>query len=174
MTVLEREQQGVQRRPSPAARPAPRGAHGSYAAPTPSSLPRPTVAPAAAPAAPAVRRRPAAAVRRGSRGVRRIGWRSPMSAAVLFASFGVSLLCLYVSAYARVTQEGNDLVRLRRELSAAQQEGRDLEAGIDALRHPATVNARAKALGMVPAPTEAQQFLTLPSAPAAAGADAAR
>lgn len=92
-----------------------------------------------------------------------------MSAAVLLASFAVSLLCLYVSAYARVTAEGNGLVRLKRELNAAEQEGHDLEAQIDALRHPAMVNARAKALGMEPAPTEAQQFLTLPSPPAVSG-----
>jgi hypothetical protein len=79
-----------------------------------------------------------------------------MTLAVLLTTFLVSLLCIYVGAYARVTADGFVLSELRRELRRERQEGDILRAEVTALRLPSAVEKRALALGMIPAaPREA-------------------
>jgi hypothetical protein len=70
------------------------------------------------------------------------------SAAVMMAAFTVSLLCLYVSAYARVTAEGFDLGRVKEQLRAASVVHEALQAQVSQLTLPAAVGERASALGM--------------------------
>ncbi len=79
---------------------------------------------------------------------RKGGWRSPMTAAVLVGTFLVSMLCIYVYAYARVTTAGFHLSLLRRDLQRAKQEEDVLRAEIGRLSLPNAVARRAKELGM--------------------------
>ena len=84
----------------------------------------------------------------GSRRARKRAWRSPMTASVLVGTFLVSLLCIYVDAYARVTTAGFQLSQLRRELRRAKQEEDFLRAELGNLRMPNAVARRAQELGM--------------------------
>ena len=154
----------------PAKRPyhfAPGVAPGGEMSPTPSARPNITVVPHP-------RKRPGglraattdapAALPMGQRGSRptriakNLSARSPMFAATLCASFAVSLLCLYVTAYARVNAERLQLARLRQELKLAERREILLKGAISQYHLSAT--ARAQAMGMVPAPPEAVQVLT--------------
>lgn len=71
-----------------------------------------------------------------------------MTAAVLAGTFLVSLLCIYVDAYARVTTAGFQLSVLRRDLRRAKQEEDTLRAQIGQLTLPNAVARRARELGM--------------------------
>lgn len=86
-------------------------------------------------------------------------WGFRETAAVLIASFAVTLLCLYVAAYARVTAEGFDANRLAKRLRASQNVEKQLEAEISRLKLPETVQKRATEMGMVPMPPGSTQFL---------------
>lgn len=81
-------------------------------------------------------------------------------ATVVIASFLVTLLCLYVSAYARVTAEGYEASRLERHLRAAAAEEEALRAKIAHLRMPETVRQRAENMGLVGSPPGTVNFLT--------------
>ena len=112
-----------------------------------------------------VRRRPMA--RKGLRPVRRaqeLGWRSPEAAAVVVASFCVSLACFYVAAYARVTAEGYEAARVRAAMKQAAFDKEALEADISRLTLPATVQARAAQMGMVRATSQTVRMVSPPSA----------
>ena len=84
----------------------------------------------------------------GPRRTRKGSWRSPMTVAVLVGTFLVSLLCVYVDAYARVTTAGFQLSVLRRDLQRAKQEEDVLRAEIGTLRMPNAIARRAQELGM--------------------------
>jgi cell division protein FtsB len=89
---------------------------------------------------------------RGPKTLRRaqqFAWRSREAAAVVAASFFVSLLCLYVAAYARVTAEGFEVSELRREIKASEKEAEALRAEISRMMLPETVRERAVQAGMV-------------------------
>ena len=77
-----------------------------------------------------------------------------MTVAVLVGTFLVSLLCIYVDAYARVTTAGFQLSLLRRDLQQAKQEEDALRAEIGLLTLPNAVARRAKELGMEPSTPE--------------------
>lgn len=139
------------------------------------SPPRSSGQPAVAPALPVqpgweaapapVRRRPMA--RKGLRPVRRaqdFGWRSPEAAAVVVASFCVSLACFYVAAYARVTAEGFEAARVRAAMKQAAFDKEALQADISRLTLPATVQARAAQMGMVRATSQTVRMVTPPPA----------
>ncbi len=111
--------------------------------------------------------RPGARRRQGQRTQCRSLWREPMTAAVLVGTVLVSLLCVYVYAYARVAAAGFEASRMRRALAGARQEEQNLRARISTLSLPGTVASRAKSLGMEMAPPEATQVLST-SEPAAA------
>jgi cell division protein FtsB len=83
------------------------------------------------------------------RRARQFAWRSRETAAVIAASFLVSLLCLYVAAYARVTAEGFEISELRKEIRASEKEAEALRAEISRLMLPETVRERAVQAGMV-------------------------
>lgn len=86
---------------------------------------------------------------RGSRPVRfarELSWRNPMLAAVVVASFAVSLLCLYVAAYARVNANRLELARLRQDLKMAQRKEFILRGEIS--RCSLSVTPRAESLGL--------------------------
>jgi hypothetical protein len=68
--------------------------------------------------------------------------------AVLLATFTVTILCLYLSAYASVTAEGFELSRLRAMNKQADRERDVLQAEISRLSLPQTVAQRAAALQM--------------------------
>jgi hypothetical protein len=104
----------------------------------------------------------------GKKSRRRGLWREPMTAAVLIGMVLVSLLCVYVYAYARVMAAGLEASRLQRDLVKAQQEEQDLRAKISVLSLPGTVERRAKSLGLEMAPPEAMQVLSTSEAAAAA------
>jgi hypothetical protein len=87
---------------------------------------------------------------RALRHARQLRWRSPETVAVLTASFLVSLLLLYVAAYARVTAEGFEAATLTRKLRAADKEQEALKVRIGELRTPEEVAKRAQVMGMVP------------------------
>jgi cell division protein FtsL len=70
--------------------------------------------------------------------------------AVLVATFTVTILCLYLSAYATVTAEGFELSRLRAMNKKADLQRDTLQAEISRLSLPQTVAQRAAALQMVP------------------------
>ena len=84
-----------------------------------------------------------------------------MTAAVLASSIMVSLLCVYVYAYAKVTTVNYQLVSLRRELKKAQQDEAVLNAEISRLSLRTSVGDRARALGMELAGPEATQVITV-------------
>lgn len=123
------------------------------------ALPRPTTRPAPEPAQDVVpvlrQRRPMA--HRGPLPIRRVkalheNSRTP--GAVLVAAFTVSLLCLYVSAYARVTAEGFELSRLKADVKKAEIQHEMLMAEESRLKLPETVGQRALALGMEKTPVQ--------------------
>ena len=131
-------------------------------APSVALVPRPRGKSAALPVA-----SPLPMGQRGARPARiakNLSVRSPMVAAVLCASFAVSLLCLYVTAYARVNAERLELSRLRGELKAAQRQEIVLNGEIS--RYHLSAPVRAQAMGLMPAPPEAVQVLTQGDAPA--------
>lgn len=97
---------------------------------------------------------------RGARPVRMardLSWRNPMLAAVLMASFGVSLLCFYITAYARVNTQRLQLSGMRQELKMAQRREESLKAEIST--NGLSVRQRATAMGMIQAPPESVQVL---------------
>jgi hypothetical protein len=120
---------------------------------------------------------------RGPRVVRRaqeLGWRSPMTAAVLATTLLVSLLCCYVYAYARLTAAGFELSRLTRDLRDAEREEAALHAQVSNLSLAASIEQRARGLGMEPAPPGEARVLTAgpggvtgPAATASAAGDPA-
>ena len=101
------------------------------------------------PQTPPAQERPPRRESPGPRRSRKGSWRSPMTAAVLVGTFLVSLLCIYVDAYARVTTAGFQLSLLRRDLRRAKQEEDALNAELGNLRMPSAVARRAQDLGMV-------------------------
>lgn len=121
-----------------------------------------------------IRASQAAAVRppmaqRGSRVVRRaraLGWRSPETASVLVATFVVSLLCFYVAAYARVTAEGFELSRLKRQMRASVASEDALRAEISRLTLPGAVARRAATLKLIPGTPQALKVVSPPASAA--------
>jgi hypothetical protein len=87
-------------------------------------------------------------------------WGKRQTALLVGASFAVTLLCLYVSAYARVTAEGFETSRLTRQLNAAVKEEEGLRASRDRLKLPETVRQRAEGLNMVRGNATTLYFLT--------------
>ena len=81
--------------------------------------------------------------------------------AALVTSFVVSLLCLYVSAYARVTAEGFELSRLTAKIRSAQVEEQALEAAISKQSASETLIQRAGAMGMISGEGNAVNMMTL-------------
>ena len=73
---------------------------------------------------------------------------SRVPGAVLVATFAVTIICLYLSAYATVTAEGFELARLRTNNKAENLRHDTLQAEISRLSLPQTVAERAKLLGM--------------------------
>lgn len=111
---------------------------------------------------------------RGPRVVRkakRLGWRSPMTAAVLVGTFLVTLLSIYVSAYARVTQAGFQLSSLRRQMLKAEQEEQVLTAEVSRLKLRGTVGQHAEAIGMTLLTPGAAQVLSVAEPQRAAQTD---
>lgn len=98
---------------------------------------------------------------KATRAAKNLSARSPMLAAVLCASFGVSLLCLYVTAYARVNADRLELSRLRQETKAAKR--REIALNGDISRYHLSAPGRAQAMGLMQAPPEAVEVLTLPA-----------
>ncbi len=96
-----------------------------------------------------------------ARTAKNLSARSPMLAAVVCASFGVSLLCLYVTAYARVNADRLELSRLRQETKAAQRQTIALTGEIS--RYRLSAPGRAQAMGLMQAPPEAVEVLTAPA-----------
>jgi hypothetical protein len=115
------------------------------------------------------RRAPMGRRRGGSRVVRHardLSWRSPMTVAVLVASFCVSLASLYIAAYARVTAESLEVADLQRQVAQAQQRGEGLRAQISAVTLAPRVGAEAAAMGMEPnTPASAHLLTKAPAAP---------
>lgn len=99
------------------------------------------------------------------RHAREIRERSPMLFALLIASFLVTLLCLYVSAYAGVNADRHALSKMKEQMREVEREQRLLNAKVAMLTQPNIILERARALGLVPAPPEAQHLL-LQEAPA--------
>jgi hypothetical protein len=95
---------------------------------------------------------------RTARVVKNLSVRSPMLAATLFASFAVSLLCFYVTAYARVNAEGQQLSRLRQDLKVAER--REIELKGEISRYQLSAPRRAQAMNLIPAPPEMVEVLS--------------
>jgi hypothetical protein len=98
---------------------------------------------------------------RGSRPARlakNLSLRAPMIGATLFASFIVSLLCFYVTAYARVNAQRLELSRLRRDLKTAQKEEILLKGEIS--RYHLSAPSRAQAMNLIQPPPEMVKVLT--------------
>jgi cell division protein FtsL len=74
--------------------------------------------------------------------------------AVLVATFTVTILCLYLSAYATVTAEGYELSRLRALNKQADLQRDTLQAEISRLSLPQTVAQRAAMLQLEPGTPE--------------------
>ena len=107
--------------------------------------------------------RPRPMARRGSKAVRRaqdFGWKSPEAAAVLVASFVVSLACFYVAAYAKVASEGIESARIQFEIKEAAREKEALEAEISRITLPKAVQARAVQMDMVKTPPQTVRLVT--------------
>ncbi|MBC8143244.1 MAG: hypothetical protein H7Y38_17600 [Armatimonadetes bacterium] len=98
---------------------------------------------------------------KATRAAKNLSARSPMLAAVVCASFGVSLLCLYVTAYARVNADRLELSRLRQETKLAQK--REVALNGEISRFHLSAPGRAQTMGLMPAPPEAVEVLTLPA-----------
>ena len=75
---------------------------------------------------------------------------SRVPGAVLLATFTVTILLLYLCAYASVTADGFELSRLRTMNKDADLKRDTLQAEISRLSLPKTVAERAAALQMVP------------------------
>ena len=99
--------------------------------------------------APAIRRPMAQAGPKAVRRAQAFGWKSPEAAAVVVASFVVSLCCFYIAAYAKVTSEGIESARVQADLKDAARDKEALEAEVSRLTLPPTVRARAVQMGMV-------------------------
>ncbi|MBC8138597.1 MAG: hypothetical protein H8F28_22180 [Fibrella sp.] len=95
---------------------------------------------------------------RTTRAVKNLSVRSPMLAATLFASFAVSLLCFYVTAYARVNADGQQLSRLRQDLKIAER--REIELKGEISRYQLSAPKRAQAMNLIPVPPEMVEVLT--------------
>jgi len=89
---------------------------------------------------------------------RDLSWRNPMLVAVLMASFCVSLVCFYITAYARVNAQRLELSSLRQDLKMAERHEESLKAEIST--NGLSVRQRATAMGMVQAPPESVEVLT--------------
>ncbi|MBC8103016.1 MAG: hypothetical protein H7Z41_10565 [Cytophagales bacterium] len=97
---------------------------------------------------------------RALRRARAIHENSRVPGAVLAATFTVTILCLYVSAYARVTGEGFERSRLRSQLKQANLQRDTLQAEISRLSLPRTVAQRAAELQMEPGTPETLTILS--------------
>lgn len=95
---------------------------------------------------------------RTTRAVKNLSVRSPMLAATLFASFAVSLLCFYVTAYARVNAQGQQLSRLRQDLKLAERREIELKSKIS--QYNLSAPSRAQAMGLMPAAPEMVEVLS--------------
>jgi cell division protein FtsL len=92
---------------------------------------------------------------------------SRVPGAVLLATFTVTILCLYLCAYASVTAEGFELSRLRSLNKQADLQRDTLQAEISRLSLPQTVAQRAKELGMEPGTPQTLTIVSDKSAGAA-------
>ena len=95
---------------------------------------------------------------RATRLARNVSLRSPMVAAVVCASFLVTILCCYVSAYARVNADRLELSRLRQDLKAAKKQEITLNGEIS--RYHLSAPIRAQAMGLMPAPPDVVKVLS--------------
>ena len=95
---------------------------------------------------------------KAARAAKNFSLRSPMVAAVVCASFAVTILCCYVSAYAKVNADRLELSRLRQDLKAAKKQETALNGEIS--RHHLSAPARASAMGLMPAPPDVLQVLS--------------
>jgi cell division protein FtsL len=89
---------------------------------------------------------------RGSRPVRRarrLAMKSREAAAVVVAFFGVTLMCLYLAAYARVMAEGFEISEMRKAMRVEEAKSEALRAEISRLNLPESVRERAEKLGLV-------------------------
>ncbi|GAB4453628.1 MAG: hypothetical protein OHK0029_06850 [Armatimonadaceae bacterium] len=84
--------------------------------------------------------------------------------AVALISFAVTLLCLYIGAYARVTADGYAASRLTRDIRLAEAKGKELETQISTLHLPESIDKVAAELQMERTPPKAVQFLIEPPA----------
>lgn len=140
---------------------------GAVAAPVaPSSRPMaPQQTPREPPRQAATRHRRGAAQRQRRRSL----WREPMTAAVLVGTLLVGMLCVYVYAYARVAAAGFEVSRLKRALRRAELDEQRLSAQKSSLQLLPTVAARAKSLGLEPAPAGSTEVIQVtPATPAGA------
>jgi hypothetical protein len=104
---------------------------------------------------------------RGSRPVRQvraIAEQRPQILALFASAFIVTLMCLYVTAYARVNGDQRALRKMQVQLRDAQVEEEDLRRKIGATTEPASIRLGAKNQGMVPAPAESVEVILVPSA----------
>ena len=87
------------------------------------------------------------------RGAQELRFRSPEAMVVLFASFFVSLCCFYVNAYARITSDGINAVKMERLAIEAENETERLQAQLSLLSNAAHVEKRARDMKMIPGAT---------------------
>jgi len=105
---------------------------------------------------------------RGPRVVRKareLSWRSPMTAAILLGAFVVTVLCIYVYAYALVTISGFEQSRCKREIKTEIQQEEALRAEVSRLSLLPTVEQRARGMGMVLNAPQMAEVLLDPAAP---------
>jgi hypothetical protein len=124
---------------------------------------RPAAQPVGAVESVRLRESPGPMAHRGPRTLRyaqQFAWKSREGAAVVVASFCVTLLCLYVAAYARVTAEGFEISQLRKDIKASEAESEALRAEISRLTLPDAVKVRAIQAGMVVGTPGNANFLT--------------
>lgn len=95
----------------------------------------------------------------------------PMLVAVLVASFCVTLATLHVAAYARVTEQGNEQIRLKKAIADAEIERETLTAHVSELTLPSKIRKSAEDRGLVLTVDSSGTLVDSPSAqsPAAAG-----
>ena len=96
---------------------------------------------------------------------------SRVPGAVLLAAFTVTILLLYLCAYAGVTADGFELSRLRKMNKDADLQRDTLQAEISRLSLPKTVAERAAALQMLPG--DSQSVIMVSDSAITAALDAA-
>lgn len=104
---------------------------------------------------------------RGSRPVRQvkaIAEQRPQIFALFASAFVVTILCLYLNAYARVNGDQRELRMLQVQLRDAQSEEDELVRRIGATTEPASIRLWAKSKNMVPAPAESVEVILVPHA----------